>query len=173
MGVLSLFLEKEDFQAAYEIKCEQHYLSPVSATFHGRDILAPVAAELTVGLNPEDVGPAIDSRTLKRLAIAPAQIDRGQGTIQGEIIRIDHFGNLQTNITEKSLNDLYGKHKSSIKVKVRNTIINGIESAYMKKNPGVLLAIVNSRGYLEIAVNQGNTAKVLDIGLGDTVTIAE
>jgi hypothetical protein len=172
-GVLSLFFDSDDFQTAYEIKCEQYYLSPVSATFHGRDILAPVAAELAAGMDPEIVGPRINSQTLKRLEISRLQIDRKMGTITGEIFRIDHFGNLLTNITERSLDDLYKEQKSAVKSKVQNTIINGIETAYMNKNPGEVLAIVNSQGYLEIAVNQGNAAKVLNAGLGEIVIITE
>lgn len=172
-GVLSLFFDSENFQAAYEIKCEQYYLSPVSATFHGRDILAPVAAELAAGVDPEVVGPLINSHTLKRLEISRLQIDRELGTITGEIFRIDHFGNLLTNITESSLDDLYKEQKFTVKIKVQNTIINGIETAYKHKNPGEVLAIVNSQGYLEIAVNQGNAAKILNTDPGEMVTVTE
>ena len=170
-GVLSLLMEKENFQTVYEISCDQYYLSPVSATFHGRDILAPVAAEMAAGLAPEDVGPVIDPETLQKIKMGRMKIDRGLNTITGEIIRIDHFGNLQTNIADSSLNDLFGEQKSSVKIKMQNTVINGIESAYMKKNPGEILAIVNSSGYLEIAVCCGHGATVLGVVPGDTVTV--
>jgi S-adenosylmethionine hydrolase len=172
-GVLGLFFETECFQAVYEIKCEQYFLSPLSTTFHGRDILAPVAAEMAAGLDVEAVGPVISASTLRKLDITPANIDRKQGIITGEIIRVDHFGNLQTNISESSLADLYNERKATVRIRLKNTIINGIESAYTGKNAGEVLALLNSWGFLEIAVNKGDAGKVLGSGPGDTVTVSE
>lgn len=171
-GVLGGIIENDVCQAAYEISCEQYYLSPVSATFHGRDILAPVAAELAAGLDPEAVGPAVDSRTLQKLAIIPAKINRQQSIIIGKIIKVDHFGNLQTNITDNNLHELAGERKTTVKIKVKNTVINGIASAYMNKEPGEILVIVNSRGYLEIAVNRGSAALILQPGPEEAVTVS-
>jgi len=172
-GVLGLLLGKEKFQAAFEVQCEQFYLSPVSTTFHGRDILAPVAAELAAGLNPKDVGPAVAAQALKNLEIPSTIIDRDKGIIQGEIIYRDHFGNLLTNISETSLNDLYGEQKDTVKIKVRDTIITGILSAYADIAAGEVLAIVGSKGYLEIAVNQGSAALFLEAEVGTEITVAE
>lgn len=171
-GVLGLFLESKYFQAAYEVQCEQYYLSPVSGTFHGRDILAPVAAELAAGLDPETVGPVIAPLALKKLETADAEIDRGQRVITGAIISIDHFGNLQTNIIGSSLDDLYGDLKATVKIKVKDTVITGVQSAYADQGVGEVLAIVGSRGYLEIAVNQGNALQILDSGLGEKILIS-
>lgn len=170
-GVLGLLLEAEHFQAAYEVQCEQYYLAPMSATFHGRDILAPVAAHLAAGLDPAAVGPVIARQTLKKPELAEARIDSIQATITGEITGKDHFGNLQTNITASSLNKLCGKEKSKALVTIGNETIAGIQTAYVHKAPGEILAIVGSRGVLEIAVNQGNAATLLDAGIGDEVTI--
>ena len=170
-GVLGLLLEAEHFQAAYEVQCEQYYLAPMSATFHGRDILAPVAAHLAAGLDPEAVGPVIARQTLKKSEFTEARIDSIQATITGEITGKDHFGNLQTNITASSLNKLCGNEKSIALVTIGNETIAGIQTAYVHKAPGEILAIVGSRGVLEIAVNQGNAATLLDAGIGDEVTI--
>ena len=170
-GVLGLLLEAEHFQAAYEVQCEQYYLKPMSATFHGRDILAPVAAQLAAGLDPEAVGPVIARQTLKKPEFVEARIDSIQATIKGEITGKDHFGNLQTNITASSLNKLCGNEKSIALVSIGNETIAGIQTAYAHKAPGEILAIVGSRGVLEIAVNQGNAATLLDAGIGDEVTI--
>ena len=171
-GVLGLLLEAEHFQAAYEVECQQYYLTPVSTTFHGRDILAPVAAEVAAGLAPEAVGPRISPRALKKTETKAAKIDRDQRTITGEIISMDHFGNLQTNITGNSLNNLYGKQKSTVTIKVKDQIITGIQSAYIERAAGEMLAIVNSKGNLEIAVNRGNAAIFLGSAIGEKVTVA-
>lgn len=168
-GVLGLLLGSEYFQAAYEVQCERYYLAPVSVTFHGRDILAPVAAELAGGLDPEAVGPVIAPRSLKKLEAAAAVIDREQKTITGEIINIDYFGNIQTNITGNSLDDVYGDLKSTVTIKVKDREIKGIQSAYAEKGPGEMLVIVDSRGHLEIAVNRGNASLILDAGIGEKV----
>jgi S-adenosylmethionine hydrolase len=141
------------------------------AVFHGRDILAPVAAHLAAGLDPAAVGPVIARQTLKKSEFTEARIDSIQATITGEITGKDHFGNLQTNITASSLNKLCGKEKSKALVTIGNETIAGIQTAYVHKAPGEILAIVGSRGVLEIAVNQGNAATLLDAGIGDEVTI--
>ncbi|KPK00383.1 MAG: hypothetical protein AMJ60_01610 [Desulfobacterales bacterium SG8_35] len=170
-GVLGPLLEPEHFQAAYEVQCEQYYLQPVSPTFHGRDILAPVAAHLAAGLDPAAVGPALSLQALTIPARPALKIDRRQLTIRGEITGKDHFGNLQTNIEAGSLNALYGEKISSLRVLVRGETIIGIQGAYAHKDPGEILAILSSRGVLEIAVNQGNAAMFLDAGTGDKVTV--
>jgi len=170
-GVFSLLLGAENFQGAYEVQCEHYYLAPVSSTFHGRDILAPVAAQLAAGLDPTGAGPAIGRRTLKMLASAAVGIDSGTGTITGAIIAQDHFGNLQTNIEAGCLNRFFADEKSSVRVIVRGKTIVGIQGAYDDKAPGEILAIAGSRGFLEIAVNRGNAAKLLGAGVGDEIIV--
>jgi len=170
-GVLGLLMEPEYFQAAYEVQCERYYLTPVSTTFHGRDILAPVAAQLAAGLEPAAAGPVISRQTLIMLAKAAVKIDRGRGTITGEIIGWDHFGNLQTNIEAGSLNKLYGKDKATARVSVKGKTILGVQEAYDDKAPGEMLAVVGSRGFLEIAVNRGDAARFLAAVTGDAVTV--
>jgi S-adenosylmethionine hydrolase len=170
-GVLGLLFGAEHFQAAYEVQCEQYYLAPVSPTFHGRDILAPVAAELASGLDPAAVGLAVTPQTLKNFEFATAKIDSGQSTITGEIIGVDHFGNLQTNITGSSLENLFGNEKPTARVTVKGETIIGIQDTYANKAPGEILAIVGSRGFLEIAVNQGDAATLLDAGIGVLVSV--
>jgi S-adenosylmethionine hydrolase len=170
-GVLGLLLEPELFQAAYELQCEQYYLEPVSTTFHGRDILGPVAAQLAKGLDPAAVGPAIERQSIKILARAEVKIDKSQSTVTGEIIGIDHFGNLQTNISASSLYTLYGKAQSAVMITIKGKTIKGIQGAYVHRDPGEVLSIVDSRGFLEIAVNQGNASTFLDANIADEVRV--
>ncbi|MDX1776539.1 MAG: SAM-dependent chlorinase/fluorinase [Desulfobulbales bacterium] len=170
-GVLGLLLEPEHFQAAYELQCEQYYVQPVSSTFHGRDILAPVAARLAKGLDPAAVGPAIARQVIKTIAATEVNIDQKQHIITGEIAAIDHFGNLLTNISAECLQDLYGSEKSFVTITVNGRTITGIHGSYMRKAPGELLAVIGSRGFLEIAVNQGSAASYLAARLADKVRV--
>jgi S-adenosylmethionine hydrolase len=170
-GVLSLVLDAECFEAAFEVQCKQLYLSPVSSSFHGRDVLAPVAAQLIAGLDPAEVGPVVIRRSLNKLEITQAIIDTRQGKIAGEIIAVDYFGNLQTNIGENSLKGLQTDENMTVKVTVKNKTIFGIKSAYSQIAPGGLLAIIGSRGFLEITVNQGSAASFLNAGVGDSLEV--
>lgn len=170
-GVLGLLITPEHFQAAYDVQCAQYYLQPVSRTFHGRDMLAPVGAQLAAGLAPASVGPPLGLQELEKLEIAPARVDSVQQTIKGEITGKDYFGNLQTNITATMLNHLGEHDRSAVRISVKNETIIGIQEAYSGRAPGEILAIVGSRGFLEIAVNRGNAAAYLDAGTGDQVTV--
>ena len=170
-GVLGLLLESEHFQAVHEIDCPQYYLEPLSSTFHGRDILAPVAAHLAGGLEPAAVGPAIERRKLKILRLAPAKIDSKQSVITGEVTGWDHFGNLWTNIKADTLDSLFRNEKNRVRVTVKGVTITGILDAFARKAPGEILAIVGSRGVLEIAVNRGNAARLLAAAIGEEVKV--
>ena len=170
-GVLSLLLDPDIVGAAYEIQCKQYYLSPVSKTFHGRDILAPVAAGLAAGLDPQETGPLLDFQELRRIAFDEPHIDAGQGKISGTIISRDHFGNLQTNIGEKCLKSLWTQRVMSVKITVKGRVISGIQDSYAATAPGDLLAVVNSRGFVEIACNQDDAGALLGAGPGDTVVL--
>jgi S-adenosylmethionine hydrolase len=170
-GVLSLLLESGIAAAVYEIQCSHYFLSPVSRTFHGRDILAPVAAHLAAGLDPAETGPLLNLRTLHKIPVAAPHIEAEQGKIAGKIMSRDNFGNLQTNIGKQSLKALWGKRDRGVKITVREKIIFGIKDSYAAAAPGSLLAIINSRGFLEIAVNQGDASVFLGAGPGDDVVL--
>ncbi|MGW8160968.1 MAG: SAM hydrolase/SAM-dependent halogenase family protein [Desulfobulbales bacterium] len=170
-GVLGFLLDSENFESVYEIQCPRYYMTPVSTTFHGRDILAPVAAELARGISPTAVGPAIDHLKLQRIRNAPPKIDREHFMITGEITGRDHFGNLQTSIAGELLDSLYGKAKNRVNVFVRGVTITGIVEAFAHRGAGELLAVVGSRDSLEIAVNKGNAAKRIGAEIGDEVRV--
>jgi S-adenosylmethionine hydrolase len=171
-GVLTPLIGHAEFEAAYHITCSKYYITPVSSTFHGRDILAPVAAELAKGLPMAEVGPLLQREELVTIHIARPASNKGEQKITGEVVAIDHFGNLLTNIDEKNIYGLAGTASlADVKVQVRNISINGIQNAYAQEDPGNLLAIIGSRGFLEIAVNKGSAAVNLDAEIGDTVVV--
>jgi S-adenosylmethionine hydrolase len=133
---------------------------PVSPTFHGRDIFAPVAAGLSLGISPYEFGEKINS--LHILPI-PKPSFESDGSIVGRVLHIDHFGNLITNIEN---NHLPGK---DVLIEVAGSHIQGITDYYAQKE-GVL-AIVGSSGYLEVSLRDGSACDFLGATVGDKVMV--
>lgn len=172
-GVLTLLLQQKELDAAYEVTCEELYLKPVSHTFHGRDIFSPVAAALINGMTPEDVGPSIDPNKLTVLTLPIVEVNQARGKIKGSVVRIDHFGNLMTNIHRDTCHELFSEdEKDSVLVVIKGQIIHGLQSSYSSVGTGSLLAIFSSRDYLEIALNLGNASEQLNANIGEEVTIS-
>lgn len=137
----------------------------VSQTFHGRDILAPVAARLASGLPLERVGPRADD--LVRLE-RPDPAVLSDGMICGAVLHVDRFGNLISNVREE--------HLRSLPEERRNVRLLGLEvgrpvSSYGTVPPGTPLAIVDSFGFLEVAVNGGSAEKHFNALRGDPIRI--
>lgn len=132
---------------------EARYFRPtVSATFHGRDIFAPVAARLAAGLDLRRLGPAIAWRK------------RADG-FRGEVVSIDRFGNLITDIPAASL------PKGAIRIAVGRKTVNRLSRTYADGKKGELLALVGSTGHLEISVNQGSASRATRIKRGARVSV--
>lgn len=172
-GVFGEFLAPELFQAAYEVCCQHYYLQPLSSTFHGRDILAPVAARLASGMAPDETGPAVPRQAINKPALAEPMHDPVQATITGEITGRDHFGNLQTNIPAPLLAAFCKGNEAEIKITVNGRVILGIAESYGARKPGDLLAIAGSRGVLEISVREGSAGARLEAQVGDRVIVAK
>jgi S-adenosylmethionine hydrolase len=136
--------------------------SPVSATFHGRDIFAPVAAHLSLGVPPSEFGEPINSLTVLPLA-RPSQSP--DGTLTGHILQIDSFGNLITDVSRRDLPSA----PEDITVRVGRRTIHGLSLTYGAGRG--LLALVGSSGYLEISLKDGDAAAVLQARAGDEVKI--
>jgi hypothetical protein len=144
----------------------QYWLDPVSATFHGRDIIAPVAARLALGLDPDRLGPPLQQLT---------QLDwpeprQKQDRIDGAVIEIDSFGNLITNITANMLADRPTDRRACVVFNIYETW--GIYHAYAEQAGGTLVALIGSGGRLELAIVRDNAAERLGVGVGTPVTIA-
>ncbi|MCZ6691024.1 MAG: SAM-dependent chlorinase/fluorinase [Planctomycetota bacterium] len=157
-GLLSLV---EPIRKMARIENKQLFLRPVSRTFHGRDIFAPVAAHLARGIALGRVGPSI--RRIRRLDL-PTAIRKG-GQVLGEVIRIDRFGNLITNLRPGDL------PASSRQVfRVGRKTIRGISRSYEEGASGEPLAILGSEGFIEIAVRDGSAMNALRVRRGARVT---
>jgi S-adenosylmethionine hydrolase len=133
---------------------------PVSPTFHGRDIFAPVAAGLSLGISPYEFGEKINS--LHILPIPKPSLD-SEGNLVGRILHVDRFGTLITNIKN---NDLPGKDAM---IEVAGYCIKGISDYYAQKE-GVM-AIVGSSGYLEVSLRGGSACDFLGAIVGDEIKV--
>lgn len=143
---------------AFAITNERYLRTPVSATFHGRDIFAPAAAHLSLGLPPDKLGEHVQSI----LAYPPLRARRQpDGSLEGQVIHIDRFGNVISDIRASDLPD------GPFVVDVAGRAVPGPVRTYAEAPS--LAAIVGSAGYLEIALPGGDAASALDIGIGDTI----
>ncbi len=143
-----------------------YWLPVQSATFHGRDIFAPVAAHLARGVPFESLGMPVPLHQLVKLHLPPAE--RTGDVISGEVVHVDRFGNLITSIHAESLRNPQG-----IVVEIARQRIIGLRRTYAEVQVGELLALVSSAGYVEIAVNSGNAAERLQAQKGTPVRITD
>jgi S-adenosylmethionine hydrolase len=141
------------------------FLRPaVSRTFHGRDIFAPAAAHLALGVRPEEIGPP-------HAAIKPLPLPQPEcsaAAVRGEVIYVDHFGNLISNI---SADDLKPFATAGLSVSINDVSDVPLVSAYAQGAPSGALAVINSWGLLEVAVRDGHAAQMLSAGAGTRVTV--
>jgi len=164
-GVLSLAAAAVGRRQVRVIDNAQCFRHPVSQTFHGRDIFAPAAAHLAGGGAAEVLGPPIES--IVELTV-PAPTDTAYG-LHGEVIHIDHFGNLLTNIDAGALARFTVQ---GVSVSINGEAVAGPVNAYAAVPEGTPLAIVGSWGVVEIAVRNGSAAETFAAGLGTPVTVA-
>jgi len=162
-GLFSLALDRLSQATAVSIENRRFVRESVSRTFEGRDRFAPAAAWLARGTALSELGPKVSD--LVALEV-PAATTTEHGA-DGVVLRIDHFGNLVTNIAEDAL----PAGRSGLVVDVAGATINGISGTYAEVAPGALCAIVGSTGRLEISVNGGSAAAVLKAARGTSARV--
>ena len=170
-GVLTPLYDEGNITSLIRITNSKYFIAPVSQTFHGRDIIAPVGAHICRGVAPKYIGIDLAPADAVRLDnLQPQILDSGE--IVGSIVAADHFGNLISNIHAQFLAAACGvDKKNKIRLKVGSHIIGEISETYGRGRPNTPLALIGSRGYLEIAVKNGNAAQLLDVRKGDTVRL--
>jgi S-adenosylmethionine hydrolase len=164
-GCFTLVLRQEQNVQAYELAEQRFRLPRVSQTFHGRDIFAPAAAHLSLHIAPEEMGPAVDISDLTRLSIPEPLLD-GEGLL-GEVIRVDSFGNLITNISQQDLEGFVPD--GLIEIEIRGERIKGLKRSYEEGKAGEIIALWGSAGLLEIAFKERNLYRELGWGRGEKV----
>lgn len=165
-GVLSRALEDKRPPSVRWVKNRRYFLRPASRTFHGRDIFAPVAARLAQGLDPKELGPRIAS--WKRFP--KVRVRSGPGRLAGQVIQRDHFGNAVTNISTEDL-ARGPKRPGRVEIWARGVRVGPLRRSYSEAGKGGPLAIIGSRGLLEIAVREGSAANDLALSVGDRVEV--
>ncbi len=170
-GLLPLAWRDTTPQEVVRVDNRDLFRQPVSQTFHGRDIFAPVAAHLSKGAMLKDVGTAIADSQLRRIDDNSPNSDPSGG-IDGHIIGIDRFGNLITDIDATLLDQLIHNNKDmQISTQIGTHCIYGLVNNYTDGATGEAVAFIGSRGCLEIAVNCGNAAETLRSARGDAVCV--
>lgn len=164
-GVLSYLFAAKEIRRVVEITAEKYFLHPVSQTFHGRDIFAPVAAHLSRRGAIERFGRRTNTYT--RLPL-PAPRRKGNKVVEGSVLHVDRFGNLITNISPREILALHPGKRVTISIEGRRV---GLAKSYDGIRTGALGAILGSTGYLEIFANQQSAARALKVGRGATVRV--
>jgi S-adenosylmethionine hydrolase len=167
-GILSLVYEREEAISVRHVTAQHYFLQPVSNTFHGRDVFAPVAGWLSKGVDGEKFGEIITD--FVRFT-APKPKPAGDNTFKGIIIKVDKFGNLVTNITPQDLPQLFTPEPPPFKILVGKTEITKMKSTYAEGAPGEVFAVLGSMGYLEIVTNRGSALNSIGTGKGSEVAI--
>jgi S-adenosylmethionine hydrolase len=162
-GVLSVVLDERPAPRAVELTDPKYARSTVSKTFEGRDRFGPAAAWLATGVPLAALGRPVAA--LARLEVPSVRVtDTG---VDGEVLRVDRFGNLTTNIDGATL----GKLSGTVTVRIGSHLIQRILLTYADATPGELCALVGSSDRLEIAVNGGSAAATLGLGRGAMVQL--
>lgn len=166
-GLLGPVLEREPARQCVAVTSPDHFRQPVSLTFHGRDIFAPVAAHLSRGLALEELGPPT-TPTAPLHFPKPRRVD--EHCVVGEVLYSDRFGNLVTNLQEGDIEGVAGE-PGAVRITVGGTTIQGLSPAYAVEHSGILLALIGSTGFLEVAVNLGSAQEFLGVEVGAPVEV--
>lgn len=162
-GVLSIVYAREKHRVR-EITAEKYFLKPVSRTFHGRDIFAPVGAHLAKGVAPARLGKRISDYRRSQFA---EPVRTGKRFWQGAILKIDHFGNLVTNIHIAQFPALETR---PFQLNVGQAAIMELKRTFAEA-AGEPAVVVGSSGYLEVVLNQDSAARRLSVGVGAPVDL--
>jgi hypothetical protein len=164
-GLLILAAKNQGIEHVYHLTNSKFMLPKVSSTFHGRDIFAPAAAYLERGVQPAEFGPEVSDPITPEFT----QVKYSSGSLSGEVLDIDGFGNIITNINEK---DVVYKEGKTVSVELTNAslkLLFGKAYAQAKRKEPILL--IGSHGFLEIALNQASAGEKFQAKAGDKIKV--
>lgn len=167
-GILS-YVKKysEDFQA-YEVTADHYYRKPVSSTFHGRDIFAPVAAWVARDVPLRQLGDEIEDPVLLKI---PDPENVKEGLMQAAILAVDHFGNLVTNLTPDHLPELVPEQPLPFKVLTGKNEVTRFYTTYGEAEKGEIFLVIGSSGYLEISMKGAPAAATMGLKPGSPIGV--
>lgn len=166
-GVFSYVCEREATHQTIHVTADQYFKHPVSTTFHGRDVFAPVAAAITKGLPLTDLGRRITD-SVRLASLSPTKLDNGK--IEGRIIHVDRFGNCVTNISRK---DLSVKNEAAAVIRVKGKTIRSFRRFFADdaQSRDKFFSVWGSAGFLEIAVANNSAARLLKAERGTQIVL--
>ena len=164
-GLFTIVFSKEKVLEIREIKNVPFIMKKISNTFQGRDVFAPCAGYISAGRSFSDLGPVINN--IQHLEYP--EIFKNEKTLIGEVVSIDSFGNMITNISKQTLRTFLGKHKFEIYFAAER--FNKIASHYAEIPVGKPLILFGSTGYLEISMNGGSASSYFMTSLGTKITV--
>jgi S-adenosyl-L-methionine hydrolase (adenosine-forming) len=165
-GLLVLASEAQGIMRIHEIAARRFMLPHVSSTFHGRDIFAPAAAHLANGVALDEFGPQITDYVKPEFTV----VKRSKDELVGEVLHVDDFGNIITNILAK---DVIALREGLVQAELPNaTVQMRLSRTYADAKPQEPLALIGSHNYLEVALNQGNAGAKFSAKVGDKITIS-
>jgi len=170
-GLVEQVLVHQPVTAAVSVENPLYFLKRASHTFHGRDIFAPVSAHLAAGLPLAELGPAVHRDTIVS-GVVPRCRFSSPACVEGMVVSADRFGNLMTNIDAATIDQL--AHRDTGKkmmVELADKPVGVIVASYERVAAHMPLALIGSRGLLEISVNLGNARQALDAGKHDRVRV--
>ncbi len=160
-GLLTPVIKSGEVRRIISLTNPRYWLPQVSSTFHGRDIFAPTAAHISLGISLEELGESIEDPVLLDW---PCPLKLPDGTIVGHILHIDRFGNLITNLRAEDLGE-------GVVIRVAGYTIQGLKRTFGDVAVGEPVAYIGSSGYLEIAIRQGNAAVTFNLRRGDKIYV--
>jgi len=167
-GVLSLAALEDKVQKIIEIENPSYFLTSVSNTFHGRDVYAPIAAHLAKNEHLIEFGPVIDMWIQFKIP----EIIEEKNKIHGEIIHIDRFGNIITNIPKQTIEKKGFSQKKQMHIELKGQKLKiSLCKSYNEVKIGEFLGIIGSTNFLEIAMNQQSAAATLNVQDKEKITI--
>jgi S-adenosyl-L-methionine hydrolase (adenosine-forming) len=168
-GVLGPALDQAEVRRVIHATETRYFRQPISRTFHGRDVFAPLAAWLSCGIQVHEMGTTING--YQRLELPRPRAEAG-GDLVGEVIYQDRFGNLITNIAEAWVMEIWGPPPwPGIEVHIDAAVIRGLDSHYAQRSPQELGLIINSWGLFEVFANGGSAAQETGVVEGKPVRL--
>jgi hypothetical protein len=165
-GLLSYAAEREGRVKIFHLTNENYFRAPVSATFHGRDVFAPVAAALACGVKPKKLGEEIDDY----VRLGPLDPSIENDCLHGSIINIDRFGNIVTNILPEHL--LQQMIERGFVLNINGREITKLQNFYAEASAdGEIFAIWGSAGFLEVAAFRDSAARLLNARIKQEVNL--
>jgi S-adenosyl-L-methionine hydrolase (adenosine-forming) len=157
-------------QEAHELANPQYALDTVSRTFHGRDLFSPAAAHLALGLPLSELGPPIDPHALVRLEVPAPEV--GQNRIRAVVLYVDHFGNMQLNLTREHLEQAGVLPGVTVELELAlERYYATAARTFADAPPGDIILYEDSYGNIAIAISGGSAAALFGAGADDEVRI--